>query len=93
VKLGKNKKRPRKRNGLKIFGKKKAKRNFLRGGTTADFAAEKMDDSNVDEDKCFLLSLLPSFRLFNDERKFLARMEILKIMLVQQRICKLNFFF
>ena len=34
----------------------------------------------MDEDKCFLLSLLPSFRQFNDEQKFLARMEILKIM-------------
>jgi len=39
-----------------------------------------MDDTDVDEDKCFLLSLLPSFRHFNDEQKFLARMEILKIM-------------
>jgi len=28
----------------------------------------------------FLLSLLASFRLFNDEQKFLARMEIPKIM-------------
>jgi len=41
---------------------------------------KKMDDSNVDEDKCFLLSLLPSFRQFNDEQKFLARMQILNIM-------------
>jgi hypothetical protein len=39
-----------------------------------------MDDADVDEDKCFLLSLLPSFRQFNDEQKFVARMEILKIM-------------
>jgi hypothetical protein len=39
-----------------------------------------MDHSNVDEDKCFLLSLLPSFRQFNDDQKYLARMEILKIM-------------
>jgi hypothetical protein len=39
-----------------------------------------MDDSNVDEDKCFLLSLLPSFSQFNDDQKYLARMEILKIM-------------
>jgi hypothetical protein len=39
-----------------------------------------MDDSNVDADKCFLLSLLPSFRQFNDDQKYLARMEILKIM-------------
>ena len=39
-----------------------------------------MDDTDVDEDKCFLLSLLPSFRQFNEEQKFLARMEILKIM-------------
>ena len=39
-----------------------------------------MDDTGVDEDKCFLLSLLPSFRQFNDEQKFMARLEILKIM-------------
>jgi len=40
---------------------------------------KKIDDTDVDEDKCFLLSLLPSFRQFNDEQKLLARMEILKI--------------
>ena len=63
------------------YSKKEANRNFLRRITTADFAAEKKkDDTDVDEDKCFLLSLLPSFRQFNDEQKFLARMEILKIM-------------
>jgi hypothetical protein len=45
---------------------------------------KNMDD--VDEDKCFLLSLLPSFRQFNDDQKYLARMEILKIM----RQVKLN---
>jgi len=39
-----------------------------------------MDDTHVDEYKKFLLSLLPSLRQFNDELKFLARMEILKIM-------------
>jgi hypothetical protein len=39
-----------------------------------------MDDTDADEDKCFLSSLLPSFRQFNDEQKFLARMEILKVM-------------
>jgi len=41
---------------------------------------KKMDDTDVGEDKCFLLSLLPTFRQFNDEQKFLARVEILKIM-------------
>jgi len=41
---------------------------------------KNMDDSNVDEDKCFLLSLLPSFRQINDDQKYLARMEILNIM-------------
>jgi hypothetical protein len=61
------------------FRKKQAKLNFLRGGTTADFATEKMDDSYVDKDKCFLLSLLSYFRQFNDEQKFLARIEILKL--------------
>ena len=38
-----------------------------------------MDDTDIDEDKCFLLSLLPSFRQFKDEQTFLARMEILKL--------------
>jgi len=41
---------------------------------------KKMDDTNLDEDNCFLLFPLPSLRQFNDEQKFLARMEILKIM-------------
>jgi hypothetical protein len=39
-----------------------------------------MDDTDLDEVKCFFLSLLPSFRQFNDEQKFLAQMEIQKIM-------------
>ena len=39
-----------------------------------------MDYTDVDEDKWFLLSLLPSFRQFNDEQNFLAPTEILKIM-------------
>jgi hypothetical protein len=42
-----------------------------------------MYDTDVDEDKCFLLSLLPSFRQFNNEQKFLAMMEILKIIQVK----------
>jgi hypothetical protein len=68
------KERPRK------CSKKEARLNFLRGGTTADIATGKMDDTNVDEDKCCLLSLLSSFRQFNDEQKFMVRMEILKLM-------------
>jgi hypothetical protein len=71
--------RKKKKGTASKCSEKEAKRNFLRG-TKADFATEKLDDSNVDEDKRFLLSLLPSFRQFNDEQKFLARMEILKIM-------------
>ena len=39
-----------------------------------------MDDTDVDAHKCFLLSVHPSCRQSNDEQKFLARMEILKIM-------------
>jgi len=41
---------------------------------------KKMDDRDVDEEKCFLLSLLPSFRQFIDEQKLFARMKILKVM-------------
>ena len=67
------------KNCLEMF-EKEVKHNFLRGVITADFATEKMDNTDVDEDNCFLLSLLPSFRQFNNEKKFLARMEILKIM-------------
>ena len=59
-----------------------------------------MGDTDVDEDKCFLLFLLPSFRQFNDEQIFLAPMEILKIMRhfkLQQNLgthssCSLPFF-
>jgi hypothetical protein len=32
------------------------------------FCGRKMDDWDVDEDKCFLLSLLPSFMQFKDEQ-------------------------
>jgi len=38
--------------------KKEANGNFLQGITTADFASEKMDDTDVDEDKCCLFSHL-----------------------------------
>ena len=34
---------------------------------------KEMDGRDVDEDKCFLLSVLPSFRQFNDEQKFRVR--------------------
>ena len=33
----------------------------------------EMDDTDVDEDKCFLLSVLPSFGMFKDEQKFRVR--------------------
>jgi hypothetical protein len=33
---------------------------------------KKFEETDVDEDKCFLLSLLPSFRKFNDKQKLLA---------------------
>ena len=39
---------------------------------------DKQDD--VDEDKCFLLSLLPAFRRMNQEDKFEARIEIMRVM-------------
>jgi len=41
---------------------------------------KKMDDTDVDEDKCLLVSLLPPCGQFNDERKFPAPMEILENM-------------
>jgi hypothetical protein len=68
----------KKSNSLEIL-EKAANRNFLQGVTIADFVTEKMDDTDVNEGKCFLLSLLLSFRQFNDKQN-LAQMEILKIM-------------
>ncbi|MPD01349.1 hypothetical protein E2C01_096871 [Portunus trituberculatus] len=35
---------------------------------------------DCDEDKAFLMSLLPKFRKFNDEQRFEAQMEIMKVM-------------
>ncbi|KAL2716020.1 LOW QUALITY PROTEIN: flotillin-2 isoform X3 [Vespula squamosa] len=42
---------------------------------------EKNDEEKeIDEDKYFLLSLLPSFRKLNEEQKFIARIEIMNVM-------------
>jgi len=41
---------------------------------------EKIKGTDVDEGKCLLLSLLPSFRQFNNKQKFMAQTEILKTM-------------
>jgi hypothetical protein len=41
---------------------------------------EKIEDIGADEEKCFILSLLPSFWQLNNEQNFVSRMEILKIM-------------
>ena len=70
----------KKRNGLEIFEKRSEPKFPTRNHYCRFCGRKKIDDTDVDEDKCFLLSLLPSFRQFNDEQKFLARMEILKIM-------------
>jgi hypothetical protein len=44
--------RKKKKGRPRSVRKKEAKRNFLRGGTTADFSTEKKkDDTIVDEDK------------------------------------------
>lgn len=37
------------------------------------------EERDMDEDKYFLMSLLPSFKRFNDEQKFIARTEIMKV--------------
>lgn len=42
---------------------------------------EKRDeDRKIDEDKFFLLSLLPAFQKFNEDQKFVARTEIMNVM-------------
>lgn len=40
----------------------------------------KNEEQEIDEDKYFLLSLLPSFKKFNEDQKFLARMHIMNVM-------------
>ena len=45
-----------------------------------------MDDTDVDEDKCFLLSLLPSFRQFNDAQKFMEILKIVRYVKLQQNL-------
>lgn len=41
---------------------------------------KKDEDKEIDEDKYFLLSLLPSFKKFNEDQKFVARTQILNVM-------------
>ena len=65
----------RRKEGTSKCSIKETNRNVLRGDTAADFGQKKIEDTHVDEDKLlFLLFLLQSFRQFNDEKKFLARM-------------------
>lgn len=40
---------------------------------------KKHEENEIDEDRYFLLSLLPSFRKFNEEQKFMAKTEILNV--------------
>ena len=35
---------------------------------------------DIDEDKSFLMSLVPSFKKLNDEQKFVAKVEFLNVM-------------
>lgn len=40
---------------------------------------QKNEEKEIDENKNFLLSLLPAFRKFNDDQKCYARTEIMNI--------------
>jgi hypothetical protein len=40
---------------------------------------EKSRD-DIDKDKCYLISLVPSFKKLNDEQKFIAKVEFLNVM-------------
>lgn len=41
---------------------------------------KKNEEKEIDEDKYFLLSLLPSFKKFNEDQKFVARSQIMNVM-------------
>lgn len=41
---------------------------------------KKDEEKDIDDDKYFLLSLLPAFKKFSDDQKFYARTEILHVM-------------
>ncbi|KAJ9583044.1 hypothetical protein L9F63_022609 [Diploptera punctata] len=45
-------------------------------------------NEDIDEDKAFLLSLLPMFRKFNDDQKLDAKIEILRVMRNVNKSCK-----
>ncbi|XP_066958097.1 uncharacterized protein [Macrobrachium rosenbergii] len=45
-----------------------------------DVLKKKKPQEDIDEDKSFLMSLLPKFKKFSDNQKFEAQIEILKIM-------------
>lgn len=48
--------------------------------TLLQMLQEKRNEENeIDEDRYFLLSLLPSFRKLNEEQKFMAKTEILNV--------------
>ena len=42
--------------------------------------SQQKTKENYEEDKAFVLSLLPKFRRFNDEQRFEAQIEIMKVM-------------
>ena len=41
---------------------------------------KKNDDKEIDEDKYFLLSLLPTLKSFNHDQKFDAKIEIMNVL-------------
>ena len=73
-------KKKKKRNCFEIFGKKKRTTVSSEETLLQILRQKNMDDTDLDEDKSFLLSLLTTYRQFKDEQKFLARTENLKIM-------------
>lgn len=53
--------------------------NQTSDGKIIDYLKDVKKDED-DEDKQFLMSLIPTFRKFNDKQKFEARIEILKVL-------------
>ncbi|XP_050304654.1 uncharacterized protein LOC126742131 [Anthonomus grandis grandis] len=62
----------------KIYQKKTHQKTYEE--SLLQILREKKDTENeIDEDKYFLLSLLPSLKKFNEDQKFIARTEILNV--------------
>lgn len=63
-----------------VIKRKKISNNTFEESLLQMLREKNDEEKEIDEDKYFLLSLLPSFRKLNEEQKFIARIEIMNVM-------------